>query len=142
MIKIEYRSKVDWWVYVVGFIMVGGCLFGPAIEGEISIGIALAILMAILWAIGFFGVKYEIKGNQLGVRNLFIWSWIPIEEIKEVTKTRGVLATAALSSDRISIKLFEKNSLKTSIPITISPKDTDGFLATIKRINPAIKISY
>lgn len=135
-----YKSKVDWWVYAVLFIMVAGCIIGPAMEGEILIGILLAFLMAALWSLGFFGVKYEINGNKLGIRNLFRWSWIPIDEIKEIRKTRGIIATASMSIDRVSIKLIDNNSLKTSMPIDISPKDENEFIHHLKSINPTITI--
>lgn len=135
-----YKSKVDWWVYAVLVIMVAGCIIGAAMEGEIFIGTLLAVLMAALWSLGFFGVKYEINGNKLGIRNLFRWSWIPIDEIKEIRKTRGIIATASMSIERVSIKLIDNNSLKTSMPIDISPKDENEFILHLKSINPTITI--
>lgn len=134
-----YKSKVDWWVYAVLAIMVVGCLVGPMIDGDNIAGIIVAASMAVMWTFCVTGMKYEINGNQLGIRNLYRWTWVPVEKICKVKKTRGGLATAAMSLDRVSISLSDRNVLKSSMPLIISPKDMDGFISELQRINPAIK---
>lgn len=41
---------------------------------------------------------------------------------------------------RVSIKFTDRSVLKSSMPLEISPKDRDGFMAQLKEINPAIVI--
>ncbi len=136
-----YKSRIDIWVYVLLVLSVGGCFILPAINGEPVIGIIIAGSMAAIWAVGLFGVKYEIRGNKLGIRNLFKWIWIPIDKISEVKKTKGYLAGAASSSQRVSIKISDRKILNSSMPVEISPCDIDGFIDNLLRINPSIKIS-
>ena len=136
-----YKSRIDLWVYVLLVLSVGGCFILPAINGEPVIGIIIAGSMAAIWAVGLLGVKYEIRENKLGIRNLFKWIWIPIDKISEVKKTKGYLAGAASSFQRVSIRISDRKILNSSMPVEISPCDIDGFIDDLLRINPSIKIS-
>lgn len=133
-----YKSKVDWWVYAVCIGTVVICMVGPMFDGDYIAGIILSAVMLVIEVFCFTGVRYAIKGNMLGVRNLHHWTWIPIDKITEVKKTRGIIATAAMSLDRVSIRFSDRKVLKSAMPIEISPKDRDGFIADLKKINPEI----
>ncbi|MCM1483645.1 MAG: PH domain-containing protein [Muribaculaceae bacterium] len=137
-----YNSKVDWWVPAVVIFTVVICIIGPIIDGELLItGLIMGLFLFILEAVMFGSVKYQISDGRLGVRNPFYrWEWFPIDKISEVKKTSGILAGAALSTKRISIKFYDRKILKSSMPIEISPKDRDGFIARLKEINPNIII--
>lgn len=95
------------------------------------------MLLCILLMVGCW---YEIDGNQLVVYQFFKPNVFPIDKIAEVRKTIGYLATAGMSSRRVSIKFSDRSVLKSSMPLEISPKDRDGFIAHLKEINPDIKI--
>lgn len=86
------------------------------------------------------GCWYEIEGNQLIVYQFFRPNRFPINKISEVKKTIGYLATAGMSSRRVSIKFADRTVLKSSMPLEISPKDRDNFIANLREINPNIKI--
>ena len=87
----------------------------------------------------FASVKYQICDGKLGIRNLFYkWEWFPIDKISEVKKSSGIFSAPALSTKRISIKFSDKKILKSLMPLEISPKDCDGFIAQLKEINPNI----
>lgn len=86
------------------------------------------------------GCWYEIDGDQLIVYQFFMPNRFPISKIKEVKKTKGYLATAGMSSKRVSIKFTDRSVLKSSMPLEISPKERDGFMAQLKEINPTIVI--
>ena len=43
-----------------------------------------------------------------------------------------------MSLDRVSIRFSDRKVLKSAMPIEISPKDRDGFIADLKKINPEI----
>lgn len=140
---IVYKSKIDWWIPAVVVFTVAVAFIGPIIDGEIFIvGIILAALLGSLEIVMFASVKYQICDGKLGIRNFFYkWEWFPIDEISEIKKTSGILSAPALSTKRVSIKFSDKKILKSSMPLEISPKDRDGFIAQIKGINSAIKIT-
>lgn len=121
---------------------VAVAFIGPIIDGEIFVvGIIVGALLALMEIVMFASVRYQICDGKLGIRNMFYkWEWLPIDKISEVKKSSGILSAAALSTKRISIKFSDKKILKSSMPLEISPKDRDGFIARLKEINPAIII--
>lgn len=139
--KTVYESKVDWWIPAVVAFTVGVAFIGPIIDGEIFIaGIIVAALLGSLEVIMFASVKYQICERKLGIRNLFYqWEWFPIDKISEVKKSSGILSAPALSTKRVSIRFSDRKILKSSMPLEISPKDRDVFIAKLKEINPTIK---
>ncbi len=89
----------------------------------------------------FGSVKYQICGDRLGIRNFFYrWEWFPISKISEVKKTSGILSAPALSTRRVSIKFSDRKILKSSMPLEISPRDRDAFIARLTQINPGILV--
>lgn len=137
---MTYSSKIDWWIPAVVIFSVACCFVGPMFDGDYISGLILGICVLAVEIFIFAGVKYQIRDGQLGVRNFFQWTWYPIDKIAKVKKTRGILSAAALSFDRISIKFTDRSILKSSMPLEISPKDRDSFIATLKEINPDIKV--
>lgn len=137
-----FKSKIDWWIPAVVAVTIAVVFLGPIIDGELFIvGIIIAALLGTLEIVMFASVKYQICDGKLGIRNSFYkWEWFPIEKISEVRKTNGILSAPALSTKRVSIKFSDKKILKSSMPLEISPKDRDGFIAKIKEINPNIEL--
>lgn len=137
-----YKSKIDWWILAIVAFTVSVAFIGPIIDGEIFIvGIIVGALLGILEIIMFASVKYQICDGKLGIRNFFYkWEWFPIDKISEVKKTSGILSAPALSTKRVSIKFTEKKILKSFMPLEISPKDRDRFIAQLKVVNPNIII--
>lgn len=116
------------------------CFIGPLIDGE---GLLVAIMMGAfllsLEVVMFASVKYQIDNGRLGVRNIFYrWEWFPIDKISEVKMSSGILAASALSTKRISIKFSDRKILKSYLPLEISPKDREGFIEHLQKINPRI----
>ncbi len=89
-------------------------------------------------AAALFGCRYEIDGDELVIYQFFQPTRLPISKIKSVKKTTGYLATAAMSSRRVSISFTDRSVLKSYAPLEISPKDRDAFIARLKSINPDI----
>lgn len=142
MDKAYYKSKIDWWVPVVIIVTASVAFIGPLIDGEIFlVGLLLGVWLCIMEIVLFASVKYQICNGKLGIRNIFYkWEWFPIEKISEVKKSSGILSAPALSTKRISIKFSDKKILKSSMPLEISPRDHDSFIARLKEINPKIKV--
>ena len=135
--KTIYRTRIDLWVWCVMFL-------GLAVIVVATIGtywwlaLLYGVLIMGLFAGGIFGTRYEISGDKLIVYQFFRAHTFPINKIKEVKKTTGYLATAGASRKRVSIKFTDRSVMKSSMPLEISPKDRDGFIAQLKQINPAI----
>lgn len=134
------NSKVDWWVYLV---LIGTALIGyllPLLDGDWLLAIIFGTSMLALEIFCFASVKYAVRGNELGVRMFWRWTWLPIDKIQEVKKVTGILSTAANSVHRVSIKFSDRKILKSYAPLEISPSDRDAFIAELKAINPAIEV--
>ena len=127
---------------MVVIITASVAFIGPLIDGEVFwVGLIIGVWLAVMEIVMFASVKYQICEGKLGIRNFFYkWEWFPIEKISEVKKSSGILSAPALSTKRISIKFSDKKFLKSSMPLEISPKDRDGFIAQLLRINPNIVV--
>ena len=139
MTKTIYRSKIDWWVWLVtvGFLAV---IWLSAIGMSWWYVVFVCGSMTLLYAWLMFGCWYEIDGEYLVIYQFFRPTRLPISKIKAVKKTSGYLATAGMSHLRVSISFTDRSVLKSFAPIEISPKDRDGFMAQLQSINPNIEI--
>ena len=138
MAKKIYKSKIDWWVWLV-FLFMAGVTAAVAIDSTWWVALSFGGTMLIS-ALLIAGCWYEIEGNSLVVYQFFRPHRFPIDKIAEVKKTTGILATAGMSCRRVSIKFADRSVLKSAMPLEISPKDRDGFIANLKEINPNIEV--
>lgn len=141
-----YKSKIDWWFWILLLIVSGlSCMLGYILEGHWIPDITTFILLLIIIMLFFYilsSVKYAIRGKEFGIRGLtFKWEWFPIEKIETIQSTRSILASSALSFQRIAIKFSDKNILKSSMPLEIAPKDSKKFINDLIIVNPGIKKS-
>ncbi|MBM4088612.1 MAG: hypothetical protein FJ276_04175 [Planctomycetes bacterium] len=134
-----YRSKVDWWLWLVISGGAIGILFGavalmvaPPEEGLPNIWIGLGMLaMAAFMVWLLFSVDYTITAKYLLVRAAFFRWRIPLDQIVEVYPTRDPLSSPALSLDRLRIN-YKRPSGKTWW-VMISPNEKDRFLEDLAR---------
>lgn len=136
MKPIIYKSKIDWWVWLT-IILVVAAVFIVISDTIWYVALPLCGSMLICVVL-IVGCWYELDGDDLVVYQFFRPNRFPISKIKEVKKTIGYLATAGMSSRRVSIRFTDRSVLKSSMPLEISPKDRDDFIARLKGINPAI----
>ena len=141
-----YKPKIEGWfwilIFVLTFVLLMVCSIsedGLSWPGIIVIFVFLFIVLLLIWIITT--VKYAIRGNELGVRNLaYKWEWLPIDKIESVKPVKSALAGAALSFNRLSIKFTDRKVLRSTMPLEIAPKDQDEFINDLKSVNPKIKI--
>lgn len=141
-----YKPKIDGWFWILVFVLTFTILMVCSISedglfwpGIIETSVFLFIVLLLVWI--FTTVKYAIKGNELGVRNLvYKWEWLPIEKIESVKSVKSILAGAALSFHRLSIKFSDGKVLRSTMPLEIAPKDEKVFIEKLKEINPEIKV--
>lgn len=136
--KIIYKSRIDWWVWLV-LLFVAVVTVAVALDSTWLVTLSIGGTM-LLGVVLIAGCWYEIDGDQLVVYQFFSPNRFPIDKIAEVKKTTGILATAGMSCRRVSIKFADRSVLKSSMPLEISPKNRDGFIAKLKEINPDIKV--
>jgi len=88
----------------------------------------------------FIGIYYRIDRDKLVVYSFFVPTAYPIDKIKEIKPTRSVLSSPATSlSHRLAITFTNRNILKSSIPLIISPMRQEEFIRHLLSINPEIK---
>lgn len=136
MRPIIYKSRIDWWVWLT-ILLVVALVFIVISDTTWYVALPLCASMLICVVL-IVGCWYEIDGDDLVVYQFFRPNRFPISKIKEVKKTIGYLATAGMSSRRVSIRFTDRSVLKSSMPLEISPKDRDDFIARLKEINPTI----
>lgn len=134
-----YRSKIDWWAWLC-LLVVPVSMWFTAFDMPWWYAVFICGGLTALCLIGLFGCWYEIDGKSLVVYMFFRPTLLPVDKIKSVKKTTGILSTAAMSTKRVSISFTDRSVLKSFAPLEISPKDRDGFMAQLKSINPNIKI--
>lgn len=135
--KTIFRSKIDWWIWcVIVFTLV--VIWAAAIGTYWWLILIYGGGLTGLWVVLLCGCWYEIENDQLIVYQFFKPHKFPILKIKEVKKTVGYLATAGMSRHRVSIKFVDRSVMKSSMPLEISPKNRDAFIAKLKQINPGI----
>ncbi len=138
MRKTKYYSGIDWWLMsliIFALVAAWAATIGSGWIVSLPVGGVTLLLIVLI-----FGCWYEIDNDNLIIYQFFMPHRFPISKIKEVKKTKGYLATAGMSSKRVSIKFKDRSVLKSYMPLEISPKDRDGFMARLKEINPNIKI--
>lgn len=137
--KTVYRSKIDWWAWLC-LLVVPVLMWFTAFDMPWWYAVFICGGLTALCLIGLFGCWYEIDGAYLFVYMFFRPTRFPINKVKSVKKTTGILSTAAMSTKRVSISFIDRSVLKSYAPLEISPKDRDGFMAQLKLVNPNIEV--
>jgi hypothetical protein len=128
-----FPSKRDWWL---GLLIWGLMLLGavPALlkpgKGQFIIMIAVILFIGWIW----FGTGYEILENELKISCGPFRQRIPLQEIKEIKRTRSPLSAPACSLDRIEIKYGKSKR------VMISPANKEGFIKLLIEKSPQINL--
>ena len=133
----KYPAKVSYGLLIFIFLIFFGPLIYDLVNGrsvQFFLIPALIMLLVFLFVLHlFFGTVYAIEDNILKIKSgFFKFKPIPVDEIKEISKTSIILSSPAPSFDRILIKYgkFDK--------IILSPKDKYVFARDLTQINPKI----
>ena len=139
MSRQHFQTKVDWF-FVVLYLLLGIRLLTPLASALLD-GRAVAP-GAVLFPVGVLGglyylaasTRYVLTDTQLLVKWGPFTSSIPIASIYKLRVTNTVLASPALSLDRIEV-------LARSGPYAvISPADKQGFVAALRQRVPALEV--
>ena len=99
-------------------------------KGQFIIMIAVILFVGWVW----FGTGYEISDDELRIRCGPFRQRIPLQEIKEIRKTRSPLSAPACSLDRMEIGYGKSKR------VMISPADKENFIKTIVEKSPHIQL--
>jgi PH (Pleckstrin Homology) domain-containing protein len=149
-----YPPKRDWWVallvlpttavpIVLGAFVAYQVAIGvrPPVTGLLMVAVMETVGGLLLWA--FFGTSYEITETHLVARlGPFRWR-IPLDAIEEVLSTRGFRLVVGLglawSLDMLHVK-YRKPNGRLAYPVSISPRDKEGFLDELATAVPGLKV--
>jgi hypothetical protein len=129
-----FPSKRDWWLGLLiwGLVLLGAvpALLKPG-RGQFIIMVAVILFVGWIW----FWTGYEISDDELKIRCGPFRQRIPLQEIKEIKKTRSPFSAPACSLDRMEIKYGKSKR------VMISPADKENFINTIVEKSPHIQLA-
>lgn len=135
----RYRSKVDWWV---GLILLAVPLIAAfsAVAVQLThdlqeslVGWLVVVAVIGLYVVVVWPVEYRLEPERLVIRFGLMRSRIAYPAIREVRPSRSLLASPALSLDRLDIVTG------TGYPAAISPDDRSAFLADLATRAPHLR---
>lgn len=134
----KYNSRWDWSTWMIIGLLVGCCL-ATWLLAEDSVTLVICVVMLLFVLVTFLSIYYKIEGNNLVVYTLFRPTAYPIQKIKSVKPTQSVLSSPATSLRHRLAITFDREVLKSSLPILISPVRQDEFISALLAVNPDIE---
>lgn len=139
MAAVVYRSKVDaWLVVLLLFVWAFSLLTVMAGGSSVALWISAAVIVLMLVAMTdiVLRITYVIAGNTLTVKCSFIMKKeFDIRNIKSISPSHSFLASAGASLHRLAIRFTDSHEV-----LLISPKDKQGFIDHICRVNPSVTL--
>lgn len=124
----KYNSMWDGSTWLMLGLVAACCLVPCFIDHSLWL-VTLCLAMLAFVLLTFQGIYYRIDGDKLIVYSFFIPTAYPIDKIKEIKPTKSVLSAPATSlSHRLAITFTDRQILKSSIPLIISPVRQEEFI--------------
>jgi len=137
-IKFKPLFDASTWC-IISFILL--CCGWPILLDASWLMIMILIACIVLCLIPFFGTWYEVKGDDLIVYMFWRPSRFPISKIKDITHAKSMLCAPATSlTNRIAITFTDRNVLKSTTPLIISPANQQKFFEILLSVNPQIVV--
>lgn len=135
----KYNSMWDGSTWLMLGLVAACCLVPCFIDHSLWLVTLCPVMLAFV-LLTFQGIYYRIDGDKLIVYSFFIPTAYPIDKIKEIKPTKSVLSAPATSlSHRLAITFTDRQILKSSIPLIISPVRQEEFIQHLLSINPEIR---
>lgn len=139
MAAVVYRSKVDAWLVVL-LLFVWAFSLWTVMAGDPSVTLwisaAVIVLMLVAMTDIVLRITYVITGNTLTVKCSFVMKKdFDIRNIKSIKPSYSFVASAGASLDRLAIRFDNSRDV-----LLISPKDKQGFIDHICRVNPGVTL--
>ena len=133
-----YPSKRDTWIVAVLWLIIIFCVASMVYVFYTVTSIAAIIaqqslfLLLVAFCLSILrNTYYVLEGDQLLIRSGWIRWHTKYADIQEVTPSRKIWSSAALSMDRLYVR--HKNARSGSY---ISPEDKEGFLSDLASRSP------
>ncbi|WP_301107449.1 PH domain-containing protein [Sporosarcina sp.] len=138
MRRILFASKKDGVYFAAVWITVAIIAVSIGLESKFNLASVLWLLFGLL-LIGFllwiwFGTTYHVGEETLTIRNGPLVYRVLIADIRRVRKVKSVLATPALSVDRLALEYGKYRDIQ------ISPKNETQFVRMLASRNPRIEV--
>lgn len=135
----KYNSMWDGSTWLMlGFVAI--CCVVPCFIGHSLWLVTSCLAMLTFVLLTFIGIYYRIDGDKLVVYSFFVPTAYPIDKIKEIKPTKSVLSSPATSlSHRLAITFTDRNILKSTTPLIISPVHQEEFIQQLLSVNTQIK---
>jgi len=124
---MRFKSAVDNWFYFCALVLPLGILLAVVMAmGSMSTFEGFIVFLAAVLSLGLplwlvFGTRYEVGSEVLMIRSgPFRWT-IPISSIRSIEASRSLIASPALSLNRLRVRYGNRKS------ILVSPRDVQGF---------------
>lgn len=139
MATTVYRSKVDAWLVIL-LLFVWAFSLWAVMVGKPSVVLwiltAVIVLMLVAMTDIVTRITYVITGNTLTVKcSFFMKNDFDIRHIKSIKPSYSFVASAGASLDRLAIRFDNSRDV-----LLISPKDKQGFIDHICRVNPNVVV--
>jgi len=143
--SIRYPSKKDAWIIAVlaiaFLISLLSLLVTIIIPGALQQGgwVSIVVVVAVWVVVGSFiwPLYYEITQSALLVRSGLLRWQIALDSIQQVSPTRNMLSSPALSLDRLRVEYSQNGKERY---ILISPKDKPGFLRDLAQYAGGLEV--
>jgi len=134
MEKTIYRSAISKGLIVFMFAVIGSVLVMMLVL-KVWIGAIIDACVASFIVHLIVTTYYTISGEVLNIRSGLVFNMdINIATITRIEPTHSALSAPAISFDRLEVFYNKYDS------VVISPKDKEGFIAKLKKINPGIVV--
>jgi hypothetical protein len=134
--RVVFQSKIDTWLILVAAGVPSAVMVLSWFEEPWWLGslILLPVIGFILHL--FLNTTYTVEGKTLIIRCGFLYrKKIDIQSILRIKETRNPLSSPATSLDRLEIR-YGKSGW-----VLVSPRDKQGFVNALRRINERIELS-
>lgn len=139
MKKQVFFSGIDTWVwcmFLFAVVVAVVCTIGASWVVALPLWGVLLILVLLF----VIGSRYEVRADKLVVYQYMMPRRYPISKISEVAKSVGHTGTIGLSSRRVTVRFADRSVMKSSLPLQLSPRDRDCFIAALRAVNPSINV--
>ena len=134
--NIRYKSKKDAWLiiiiavaFLISLLSLILIIITPgALQQGGWVSVVVIVVVWVFVAGLILPLYYEITPTELIVRGGLLHWEIPLSSIQQVRPTHNMLASPALSLDRLRIEYSQNDRTRFML---ISPKDTSGFLKNL-----------
>ena len=137
----RYNSRWDWTTWLIIGLILACCIASYFFNDGIGPTI-VSVIMLIFVTVTFLGIYYKIDGNNLIVYNFFYPHVYPINKIREIKPSKSYLSAPATSlTHRLEITFTDRQILKSSLPLVISPVSPNKFIQELVAIRPHLTIN-